>query len=154
MSEENPKKEPAFLAAAAQVDFPAQEAETLRFWAENDVFRRSVEERPRERPFVFNDGPPFATGLPHYGHLIASIIKDVVPRYWTMRGYRVERRFGWDCHGLPVENEAERQLQLKSRPDILEYGVDRCEPAVAVCRAGPADLAEVRGARHLVPGRR
>ena len=90
-----------------QVDFPAQEEKILSFWREEDVFRRSVEERSKEQNFHFYDGPPFASGLPHYGHLLASIIKDVVPRYWTMRGFRVERRFGWDCHGLPVENVVE-----------------------------------------------
>ena len=108
-----------------QVDFPSQEEETLAFWSAEGVFRRSVDERSEERSFHFYDGPPFASGLPHYGHLLASIIKDVVPRYWTMRGFRVERRFGWDCHGLPVENEVEQQLNLRSRSDILNLGVDR-----------------------------
>ena len=108
-----------------QVDFPAQEEKILSFWREEDVFRRSVEERSEEQNFHFYDGPPFASGLPHYGHLLASIIKDVVPRYWTMRGFRVERRFGWDCHGLPVENEVEQQLNLRSRSDILNLGVDQ-----------------------------
>lgn len=109
----------------SQVDFPAMERAVLRHWKENDLYRKSVDNRPKEKPFRFYDGPPFATGAPHYGHLLASITKDVVPRYWTMRGYRVERRWGWDCHGLPVENEAEQQLGLKSRPDILAFGVDR-----------------------------
>ncbi len=112
-----------FADVPSQVDFPRQEEQILRLWEELKVFARSVESRPAAKPFVFYDGPPFASGLPHYGHLLASIIKDVVPRYWTMRGYRVERRFGWDCHGLPVENEAEQQLGLKSRRDILSYGV-------------------------------
>ncbi len=112
-----------FADIAAQVSFPVQEEEILRFWEAHKVFEASIEGRSVDRPFVFYDGPPFASGLPHYGHLLASIIKDVVPRYWTMRGYRVERRFGWDCHGLPVENEAEQQLELKSRRDILGYGI-------------------------------
>ena len=106
-------------------DFPAQERRVLQGWIEGDLYRKSIDSRPADRTFHFYDGPPFATGLPHYGHLLASITKDVVPRYWTMRGYRVERRWGWDCHGLPVENEAEQQLGLKSRRDILEYGVPR-----------------------------
>ncbi|HAA75905.1 TPA: isoleucine--tRNA ligase [Candidatus Latescibacteria bacterium] len=114
-----------FKAVKSQVDFPEMERKVLRFWQENDLYRQSVDSRPAEKPFRFFDGPPFATGLPHYGHLLASITKDVVPRYWTMRGYRVERRWGWDCHGLPVENEAEQQLGLKSRPDILEFGVKK-----------------------------
>ena len=112
-----------FQPVSSQVDFPAMEEEILAFWNERDLYRKSVDNRPADRPFRFYDGPPFATGLPHYGHLLASISKDVVPRYWTMRGYRVERRWGWDCHGLPVENEAESQLGLKTRADIIEYGI-------------------------------
>ena len=118
-------KNARFTAVPTSVDFPAQEEQILAFWEEGQHFARSVAERPEDKPFIFYDGPPFASGLPHYGHLLASIIKDVVPRYWTMRGFRVERRFGWDCHGLPVENEVEQQLGLKSRLDILDYGVDK-----------------------------
>ncbi|MBE81979.1 MAG: isoleucine--tRNA ligase [Gemmatimonadetes bacterium] len=114
-----------FDSVNSQVDFPAMERNILSYWKDNDLYQKSVENRPADKPFRFFDGPPFATGLPHYGHLLASITKDVVPRYWTMRGYRVERRWGWDCHGLPVENEAEQQLGLKSRPDILEFGVEK-----------------------------
>ena len=121
----NQKKSFIFDPVPAQVDFPAQEQEILQLWEKTDAYQQSVSSRPESKPFIFYDGPPFASGLPHYGHLLASIIKDVVPRYWTMRGYRVERRFGWDCHGLPVENEAEQQLGLKSRKDILEYGIPR-----------------------------
>jgi isoleucyl-tRNA synthetase len=112
-----------FKEVPSDVDFAAQEREILAGWKEADLYRKSVEKNTK--PFRFYDGPPFATGLPHYGHLLASITKDVVPRYWTMRGYRVERRWGWDCHGLPVENEAEQQLGLKTRRDILEYGIPR-----------------------------
>jgi len=118
-------KKTRFAAVPTSVNFPAQEEQILAFWEEGQHFARSVAERPEDKPFIFYDGPPFASGLPHYGHLLASIIKDVVPRYWTMRGFRVERRFGWDCHGLPVENEVEQQLGLKSRLDILDYGVDK-----------------------------
>ncbi|MFP6644123.1 MAG: isoleucine--tRNA ligase [Candidatus Latescibacterota bacterium] len=116
---------PVFDPVPGHPDFPAQERRVLQGWIEGDLYRKSVDSRPADRAFHFYDGPPFATGLPHYGHLLASITKDVVPRFWTMRGYRVERRWGWDCHGLPVENEAEQQLGLKSRKDILEYGVPR-----------------------------
>lgn len=125
----NDKVKGHFSEVPSQADFPAQEEQLLQFWNDERIFARSVEERDEEKRFTFYDGPPFASGLPHYGHLLASIIKDVVPRYWTMRGYRVERRFGWDCHGLPVENEVEQQLNLKSRPDILEYGVDNFNEA-------------------------
>ena len=123
MANTDNKTNARFAEVPAQSNFPAQEEQLLAFWQKEDVFGRSVSERSEEKTFTFYDGPPFASGLPHYGHLLASIIKDVVPRYWTMRGYRVERRFGWDCHGLPVENEVEQQLSLKSRPDILEYGI-------------------------------
>ncbi|MDE2704810.1 MAG: class I tRNA ligase family protein, partial [Gemmatimonadota bacterium] len=118
-----------FAPVPSQVDFPAREREILEFWRDGNLYRKSVDARSVDRPFRFYDGPPFATGLPHYGHLLASITKDVVPRYWTMRGYRVERRWGWDCHGLPVENEAEQQLGLQSRRDILEYGVTQFNEA-------------------------
>ena len=112
-----------FAPVSSQVDFPKMERGILAFWKANDMYRQAVDSRPADKPFRFYDGPPFATGLPHYGHLLASITKDVVPRYWTMRGYRVERRWGWDCHGLPVENEAEQQLGLKTRGDIIDYGI-------------------------------
>ena len=84
--------------------FPELEEEILKLWEERDVFARSIR---GDKDFVFYDGPPFATGTPHYGHLLAGTLKDVVPRYWAMRGYKVERRFGWDTHGLPIEMEIE-----------------------------------------------
>ena len=101
-------------------DFPALEREVLALWDQKDVFRRSVR---GERTFVFYDGPPFATGRPHYGHLLAGTLKDIVPRSWTMRGYRVERRFGWDTHGLPVEMEIEKDLGLHGPRDIEAFGI-------------------------------
>ena len=106
-----------------KINFPELESQILEFWRKENIFRKSVEERPAGNEFIFYDGPPFATGLPHYGHLLAGTIKDVIPRYKTMQGYRVERRFGWDCHGLPVEYEIEQTLDLKGRPDIEEFGV-------------------------------
>ena len=112
-----------FSEVSAQAEFPRLEEEILKLWEVQKTFEKSVEGRAEEKSFVFYDGPPFASGLPHYGHLLASIIKDVVPRFWTMRGYRVARRFGWDCHGLPVENEAEQQLGLGSRREIIDFGV-------------------------------
>ena len=105
--------------------FAKIEEEILEYWEKGDYFKKSIEERPAERAYVFYDGPPYATGLPHYGHLLASAIKDTVPRYMTMKGYRVERRFGWDCHGLPVEVEVEKDLGLKSRKDIETIGVQK-----------------------------
>ena len=112
-----------------QPSFPAIEREVLARWRAGDTFRRSVAQRPAgangKNEFVFYDGPPFANGLPHYGHLITSYVKDIVPRYQTLRGRRVERRFGWDCHGLPAELEAERELGVSGRAAILDYGIDR-----------------------------
>ena len=106
-----------------KVNFPALEAEVLRFWADHDTFKKSLELRRAAPEFVFYDGPPFATGLPHYGHLLAGTIKDIVPRYQTMRGRYVERRFGWDCHGLPVEFEMEQELKISGKRDIEKMGV-------------------------------
>ncbi|MCX8205847.1 MAG: isoleucine--tRNA ligase [Candidatus Micrarchaeota archaeon] len=95
----------------------------ITFWEMNRIFEKSVEQRPAERQYVFYDGPPFATGLPHYGHILGLTSKDLFPRYWTMKGYRVERRWGWDCHGLPIENIAEKELGIKEKKEIEEMGV-------------------------------
>ncbi|MDD5437634.1 MAG: isoleucine--tRNA ligase [Patescibacteria group bacterium] len=116
----------------ARPDFPKMEEEILEFWEKHNIFERSIEERPENKRFVFYDGPPFATGLPHHGHLLQSALKDAVPRYWTMNGYRVERVWGWDCHGMPIENMIEKELGLNSRREILEYGIDKFN---AACRA-------------------
>ncbi|HEU0050629.1 MAG TPA: isoleucine--tRNA ligase [Patescibacteria group bacterium] len=105
--------------------FPKMEEEISAYWKKHHIFERSIEERPEKKTFVFYDGPPFATGLPHYGHLLQSAIKDAVPRYWTMKGYRVPRRWGWDCHGLPVENLIEKELKLGSKKEIEAYGIDK-----------------------------
>ena len=88
------------------------------WWRKNKIFEQSVETRPIDKSYVFYDGPPFITGLPHHGTLLSSVVKDAVPRYWTMQGYRVERRWGWDCHGLPAENFVEKQLGITDRRDI------------------------------------
>jgi len=114
-----------FPSPPSNISFPATERAVMERWAERRAFERSIEQRPQDRQYSFYDGPPFATGLPHYGHLLVGTIKDVVARYWTMRGYRVERRFGWDCHGLPIEFEVEKQLGLNGRGDIEQYGVDK-----------------------------
>jgi len=100
-----------------------REEEILRFWRENKIFEKSLEKHSPKGEFVFYDGPPFATGLPHYGSLLSSIIKDVIPRYKTMRGFRVRRRWGWDCHGLPIENMVEKELGLQSKKEIEEMGI-------------------------------
>ena len=123
---------------APHPDFPAVEREVLDYWDRDETFQASVDNRPAgengSNEFVFYDGPPFANGLPHYGHLLTGYVKDVVPRYQTMRGRRVERRFGWDTHGLPAEVEAERQLGIKHKSEIEAMGVeafnDACRQSV------------------------
>jgi isoleucyl-tRNA synthetase len=109
--------------------FPAIETDILARWADEKTFAASVDARPSgvdgDNEFVFYDGPPFANGLPHYGHLLTGYVKDAVPRFRTMQGRRVERRFGWDCHGLPAETQAERELGVSGRGPITEYGIDR-----------------------------
>ena len=128
----NEADEPKGQAGApGRPDFSKMEEEILEFWDKQKVFERSIEERPENKRFVFYDGPPFATGLPHHGHLLQSALKDAVPRYMTMQGYRVERVWGWDCHGMPVENMIEKELKLNSRREILEYGLDKFN---AACR--------------------
>ncbi|HEX4978610.1 MAG TPA: isoleucine--tRNA ligase [Acidimicrobiales bacterium] len=116
-----------------QPTFPAVEARILQFWREEHIFERSVERRPAgdggSNEYVFYDGPPFANGLPHYGHLLTGFVKDAVPRYQTMKGRRVERRFGWDCHGLPAEMEAEKELGISGHVAISEYGIARFNDA-------------------------
>ena len=99
------------------------EEEVLNFWETNKIFAKSVDREAPKKDYVFYDGPPFATGTPHYGHIVASLMKDVVPRYFTMNGYRVERTWGWDCHGLPIENIVEKELGTKSKKDIEAMGV-------------------------------
>jgi isoleucyl-tRNA synthetase len=114
-------------------NFPKLEEAMLSAYDAHHTFERSVAERPQEKSYVFYDGPPFATGLPHYGHILASTVKDVIPRFWTMKGYRVERRWGWDCHGLPIENMIEGELKLQGgKKGIEALGIDRFNQA---CRA-------------------
>ena len=117
----------------ASPDFPQLEQQVLGYWESDGTFLASVEQRAAgvdgENEFVFYDGPPFANGLPHYGHLLTGYVKDLVPRYQTMRGRRVERRFGWDTHGLPAELEAQRVLGLKTKAEILELGIEKFNEA-------------------------
>ena len=118
----------AYQQGEASPDIPEIESRILRYWRDDGTFRASVERRDRLRDgesneYVFYDGPPFANGLPHYGHLATGFVKDLMPRYQTMRGKRVERRFGWDCHGLPAELESERELGISGRREILELGI-------------------------------
>ena len=134
VSQTGPKNDTAFAPPPAELDLPRLERETLEFWERDRVVERSLDPGSDRPAFVFYDGPPFATGLPHYGHLLAGTIKDVIPRYQYMRGHRVERRFGWDCHGLPIESLVEQELGLNGRVEIEELGVaafnDHCRKNV------------------------
>ena len=118
--------------ASGPPNFPALEADVLDYWDSDDTFRASVARRDDAEEYVFYDGPPFANGLPHYGHLLTGYVKDIVPRYRTMRGYKVERRFGWDTHGLPAELEVQRQLGITDKSQIEEMGIEKFNDA---CRA-------------------
>ena len=109
----------------AKADFVEIEKEVLKFWDEDKTFEKSVHNRDGAAEFVFYDGPPFANGTPHYGHIMVSYVKDVVARYQTMNGKKVERRLGWDCHGLPAEMSAEKQLGVSGRKQIEEFGVEK-----------------------------
>jgi isoleucyl-tRNA synthetase len=117
-----------------KVSFPRMEEDIVRFWESGRIFEKSISQREGREEFVFYDGPPFATGLPHFGHFVPGTIKDIIPRYKAMRGFKVERRFGWDCHGLPVENLIEKELGLDSKTDIERYGIanfnEACRSAV------------------------
>jgi isoleucyl-tRNA synthetase len=115
-----------------KVNFPGLEEQILKFWLENDIFKKSIAQREGADEFVFYDGPPFATGLPHFGHFVPGTIKDVIPRYQTMKGKKVDRRFGWDCHGLPVEYEMEKELGISGKKEIEELGVAKFNEA---CRS-------------------
>lgn len=106
-------------------DFPKLEEEILKFWEEQKIFEKSLAKTENGKPFTFYDGPPFATGLPHYGHILASTIKDLIPRYQTMKGRYVRRRWGWDCHGLPIEEIVERHLKISGKKQIEELGIEK-----------------------------
>jgi isoleucyl-tRNA synthetase len=128
-----PKHDARAEGVPASPDLPAVERKVLDHWASDKTFETSVEQRPAgehgSNEYVFYDGPPFANGLPHYGHLFTGYVKDVIPRYQTMRGRRVERRFGWDCHGLPAEVEAEKQLGITTKAEIIDLGVEKFNDA-------------------------
>jgi isoleucyl-tRNA synthetase len=125
--------------AAGAPNFPALESDVLKYWEDDDTFRASVSRRDGAPEYVFYDGPPFANGLPHYGHLLTGYVKDIVPRYRTMRGYKVDRRFGWDTHGLPAELEVQRQLDITDKSQIDEMGIGKFNDA---CRASVLKYTE------------
>ncbi|MFH1434038.1 MAG: isoleucine--tRNA ligase, partial [Candidatus Uhrbacteria bacterium] len=125
--------------ANGRANFPQIEQEILEFWEKEKIFEKSLKKKSPQGDYVFYDGPPFATGLPHYGHIVASLLKDVVPRFWTMKGYHVDRVWGWDCHGLPIENIVEKESKIKSKADIERTGVGEFNES---CRARVLDFVE------------
>ena len=118
-----------FREIKKEESFPDIETRTLDLWDADDSFQKSIDQRSADEVFTFYDGPPFATGLPHYGHLLAGTIKDIVPRYWAMKGKRVPRRFGWDCHGLPIESIVQDNLKLSGVAEIKAFGEDKFNEA-------------------------
>jgi len=114
--------------------FVETEHKVLKLWKDQDIFKKSLDQTRSKQPYIFYDGPPFATGLPHHGHLLASTLKDIIPRYFTMKGRYVERRFGWDCHGLPVEHEIDKKLGMSAQDAVKKLGVkgynDECRSIV------------------------
>lgn len=117
---ENKKEKPVVKSKVAE-----REEEILQFWQEKEIFKKTLEKDSPNGEFVFYDGPPFATGLPHYGHVLAGSIKDYIGRYQTMKGKHVERKWGWDTHGLPIENIVEKEINLKSKKDIEDFGIEK-----------------------------
>lgn len=138
MTEEKPQAE----NKSTTPNFNKIELEILKFWEENKIFEKSLEASKDKEPYIFYDGPPFATGLPHYGHILSSTIKDAIPRYQTMKGRFVRRRWGWDCHGLPIENIVEKNLKISGKKEIEEVGVERFNK---VCRENVLKFAEEWG---------
>lgn len=113
------------ICEGKEYSFPRQEEKTLRLWEQLDAFNEQLKRTEGKPEYIFYDGPPFATGLPHYGHILAGTIKDIVTRYQSATGHHVTRRFGWDCHGLPVEFEIDKKLGIKTSDDVLAMGIDK-----------------------------
>lgn len=128
------KEQNLYPQVQPNTSFPQIEEKVLANWKSNDTFQKSIDIRNEEKEFVFYDGPPFANGLPHYGHLVTGYVKDMIPRYQTMRGKKVDRRFGWDCHGLPAELQSEKELGISGRLEIEKFGIgkynDHCRSSV------------------------
>ncbi|HIP49923.1 MAG TPA: isoleucine--tRNA ligase, partial [Candidatus Pacebacteria bacterium] len=136
------EKKQHFIQVDSSKKLPEVEEIVLKFWDENKIFEKSMENRKTDdgsNNYSFYDGPPFATGLPHYGHIVASVIKDVIPRYWTMKGKYVPRKWGWDCHGLPIENIVEKELGSKTKKEIEELGVEKFNN---LCRSKVMEYAD------------
>lgn len=117
------KSSSAFKVVDEKINFPQMEHEVNAYWDSINAFKKQLEKTKDCPQYTFYDGPPFATGTPHYGHITAGTLKDVVTRYWTQNGYYVERRFGWDCHGLPIECIINEEIGIKSKLDLMKYGI-------------------------------
>ncbi len=137
-----------FRQVDSRTPLPQVEEEILKFWREDNTFEKTLENRKtkdtfsgndKDNAYSFYDGPPFATGLPHYGHIVGSMIKDIVPRYWTMKGKYIPRKWGWDCHGLPIENIVEKEMGSKTKKEIEELGVDKFNE---MCRSKVLEYAD------------
>ncbi|MEP7126059.1 MAG: class I tRNA ligase family protein, partial [Byssovorax sp.] len=131
----DPKKTPVFSAVRSELDFPGDESRILAYWKSHGIFKKTLTAAtrstgPSKGTFVFYEGPPTANGMPHNGHVLTRSVKDVFPRYQTMRGYDVPRKAGWDTHGLPVEVEVEKELGIHGKAAIEEYGI---KPFIAKC---------------------
>ncbi|MEK7583896.1 MAG: class I tRNA ligase family protein, partial [Patescibacteria group bacterium] len=128
------------------LNIPQKEQEILAFWKKEGIPEKSLSKESPQGDYGFYDGPPFATGLPHYGHILSSVIKDVVPRYWAMKGYKVRRRWGWDCHGLPIENLVEKKLNISGKKQIEALGIDKfnetCRSEVLTYTAAWKDMVD------------
>ena len=120
-----------YQKVSTNLNFVEREKEVLKFWQENDIFEKSIDERKEGETFTFYDGPPTANGKPHIGHVLTRVVKDIIPRYQTMKGKKVLRKAGWDTHGLPVELEVEKLLGLDGKEQIEEYGL---EPFIGKCK--------------------
>lgn len=135
--------------ASSQVKFPEVEKDILKFWKDNNIFKKSLEQRPENKMKAFYDGPITANGMPHHGHMLTFAIKDLFPRYWTMKGYKVPRSLGWDCQGIPVEYEIEKKLGFKEKKDIEKFGVAEfnklCKESVLQYRGAMIELEEKMG---------
>ncbi|MEG1880844.1 MAG: class I tRNA ligase family protein, partial [Oscillospiraceae bacterium] len=123
-----------YRKVSTDLSFVDREKEIVEFWKENDIFKKSIENREGHEIFTFFDGPPTANGKPHIGHVLTRAIKDLIPRYRTMKGYKVLRKAGWDTHGLPVELEVEKSLGISGKPEIEKYGIEdfitKCKDSV------------------------
>ncbi|MBP9674581.1 MAG: class I tRNA ligase family protein, partial [Bacteriovoracaceae bacterium] len=128
-------QEPDVNTPSDSFSFVQTEHSVLNFWQKNNIFEKTLEKTKPKKSYIFYDGPPFATGLPHHGHLVASTLKDIIPRYFTMQGRYVSRRFGWDCHGLPIEQEIDKKLGMTTQDAVKKLGIkgynDECRGIVS-----------------------